>query len=99
MVTEVKNKKRLEIGNNTEKEVFYIVKKKKKKRTSSVCSQKEVQPQSGLRALREGNCRREEGRDVNWREFRESKKEERVSITNEEILSTSFNLYTENGCK
>lgn len=30
MVTEVKNKKRLEIGNNTEKEVFYIVKKKKK---------------------------------------------------------------------
>lgn len=58
MVTEVKNKKRVEIGNNTEKEVFYIV----KKRTSSVCSQKEVQPQSGLRALHEGNCRREEGR-------------------------------------
>lgn len=95
MVTEVKNKKRVEIGNNTEKEVFYIV----KKRTSSVCSQKEVQPQSGLRALHEGNCRREEGRDVNWREFGESKKEERVSITNEEILSTSFNLCTENDCK
>lgn len=30
VVTEVKNKKRVEIGNNTEKEVFYIVKKKKK---------------------------------------------------------------------
>lgn len=30
MVTEVKNKKRVEIGNNTEKEMFYIVKKKDK---------------------------------------------------------------------
>lgn len=31
VVTEVKNKKRVEIRNNTEKEVFYIVKKKKDK--------------------------------------------------------------------
>lgn len=53
-----------------------------------------VHPPSGLCVLHGGG--REEERDINGRELGKSKTEERVSMTNDEIFYTSFNLCTEN---